>query len=135
MASALCYKILLGVVCVFHLAIGITFIVFGSQQSEFTSQFNNNSALNVQRMLIGLGVVLLLLAILPAIGLISGNRHVVYLFLGLSIVAGIVHLGLGSYILVVKSHMNELVDSPALDNVHIDQSVMDELQSTVSKFY
>nr|VZH94562.1 unnamed protein product [Spirometra erinaceieuropaei] len=82
-------------------------------------------------MMIGLGVLLILLAILAGVSLFSRNRFPFLTFLVLSILTAIVHIGLGIYTLILGSRVTEVLSSPVIDQIFLDPAVMNMLQSTL----
>ncbi|KAL7054880.1 hypothetical protein AAHC03_024294 [Spirometra sp. Aus1] len=132
MTSRICFNVFLGVVCICHLAIGLVGIVVGTIANAPAQSFGlSDTPLSIQRMMIGLGVLLVLLAILAGASLFCRSRVPFLTFLVLSTLTAIVHIGLGLYILIFGGHVTEFFSSPHTDQLFIDPAVMNMLQSTL----
>ncbi|BHF81987.1 hypothetical protein SprV_0802512300 [Sparganum proliferum] len=130
MASRMYYKFVLGVICLSHLSIGIAGIIYGSIKTKPIHLLGvTNIGLNIPFMLIGLGALLVLLAIVAAVGHLCDSRFAIWAFLALSILTAIIHIGLGSHILTIRSHVNDVFNSRIMDPIFLKQAVLDDLQS------
>ncbi|KAL7054873.1 hypothetical protein AAHC03_024291 [Spirometra sp. Aus1] len=132
MTSRTCFNVILGVVCLCYLIIGIVGIVIGSKAFGSAQSFGlSTTPFSIQRMLIGLGVLLILLAILAGASLFCRSQFPFSIFLFLSVVTAIVHVGLGIYILILGGRVTDVLSSFLMDKLSLDPALMDTLQSTL----